>query len=785
MALRAPLLGVITALALAACGGGNNETLPPRTADVRFGDMQALKVSRVSVSDQNNKELYAANLDCSQSFNCRMQLQDYKPPQQLSFKFYDQGNQLVSASDLYDTNSDEFFVPNSDTMLGAYLFRKYTAMYGVPPLQFSVSLSKFFQNTANLDNTPDSFNELGRLYQKVRQDPALGYGETQFLAELKKRLDSGTVLSPSYLRTKLDVPVPVRALAALKVAADSAASCPAELQVIAQVASDYGQFIPYVGDAVGTFIGKAFGAVVNGACDESGAMAEQLTAANQKLDEIKKQLQELDAKIVAMGYTIDEIKKALDLTLKTIALAKFSGDYDAINSYLNRHNNLLHPSGKQPYTNLNDYVQKSGGLKESNFPSDTSLRVDLLSKLDKQNELFKGLALQSNLEAFAAAFEGACANESKITGDVLQQRALCNLLLARITAQFSDAQSQLALVMKDQIFMISQQNANASATDKAWIDKTFTSPFAAGWGAAQAEVNAALTDNLTRFGRTLGNSFVAVNKGLPTNVKAGLSFSASCRSEANNEPAISEWYANVSDKYVVVYCYNDGRMVKSKFYYDANDEASLYKNILGVPVVVRTSSPFTDRSTPWFTAGYNVALGAPTDPAMRGLAVKVKPKEIKVNNEPFPPKWIMSPKADYQYTESYYSQTSGNTSYDARFVMLRDVSLTDSFFEYFSSRYNTPWTGESYLASTLAYTVPENKGVDSGSTLVWQVELTGVPKSDTGSGSFPFKNDWRLRCLTADCSVEGDHLVFKNNSGVRSISLIGPKDGWKSFVISR
>ena len=316
---------------------------------------------------------------------------------------------------------------------------------------------------------------------------------------------------------------------------------------------------------------------------------------------------------------------------------------------------------------------------------------------------------------------------------------------------------------------------------------TFVSPFVAGWDSAQTEVNSTLKTNLAQFGSALGNSFVPVLQDLPTNVNAGLSFTASCRSEDETQPAISAWFPNDEKPYAVVHCYNAGRMVKSKFYYTADDPWESYKNILGVPVVARTNDKFTDRSTTWIQTGPDAVYYSPPPPdaAQHGLAAKVDPKMFAVNNHPIWPKWIMEPDATYTYKEFCYDTYCKVAEGEGTRYLMKKLKSVDGF-DYFTSRFDESKTYDStndYIAATVAYTVPAGKGDESGTTLVWQVELRDDLAHNYNNYPHPYQSQWRLRCLTADCSASGDHLVFENNGQAGRITLEGPKDSWKSFVV--
>lgn len=775
-------------IGLVACGGSDPAT--SRVAQARFGDMKALNASKVSVFDQNGKELYAQGLDCELVVNCRMQLEDYKPPAQLSFKLFNPQNQLVSVSDVYRTNQDQFSLSYSDTMMGTYLFRMYAARYGVTPAELSIQLASFFINAKNTDGTPDHFLELGKLYQQVRQDPTLGYGEIAFYEELKKRLDSHFVLPPDYLNSPVE---PVVSVASPRLLASAkAASCPPALEVMVEVASDYGKYIPYVGEAVGKFFGKLIGATVSKACDESEKIVDQLSEISTKLDEIQEQIHELDAKVVALGYSLEQLKVAVYQVLEGTALGRFYDDLNKIDSYTNMYRHMLNPRPGVEYKNLSEFVKKNGGLKKSTF--DGTKLFTLLSNTAGQNETFKGLALKSNLDSLATAIKLKCEDETQIKGDVVEQRGRCNMMLGRIASEFSQAQTQLSLMMKDEIAMINAAYLTANADDRKWIELNFVSPFSAGWDTAQTEVNQTLEKNLGEFGSALGSSFVPVLKGLPGSVQLGLIMYAGCRSdESTTTPAVSAWYPNESDPYLTAHCYNNGKMVKSKLQYDAKqgfEVVSRYKNVLGVPVFVTNDLPHTA----WFDTGMPDSPSGTTvpdlNPAKNSLAVKWDPILFMLNNESWPHSGTVSPYNSFELYENCKLNIYCKSMTNTRYIMRKESSLSVDGFEYFTSRINSrniPTFGNDYyITATISYTVPAGKGIDSGTTLIWQVELQDSELTGYEYGTpHPFTSQWRLRCVSADCSVDGDHLRFKHNSSVSRVSLEGPRDGWKSFVISR
>jgi hypothetical protein len=122
---------------------------------------------------------------------------------------------------------------------------------------------------------------------------------------------------------------------------------------------------------------------------------------------------------------------------------------------------------------------------------------------------------------------------------------------------------------------------------------------------------------------------------------------------------------------------------------------------------------------------------------------------------------------------------------NTRYIMRKESNLSIDGFEYFTSRISARSDTNDYITATISYTVPAGKAIDSGTTLVWQVELKDSALTDKNNPPHPFTSQWRLRCVSADCSVDGDHLRFKHNSSVSRVSLEGPREGWKSFVIGR
>lgn len=576
-------LGVATLAALAACGGSGDEETTKRMAQARFNGMASVEAIRVVVENEAGKELYAGAINCVQAEQCHLFMPDYVPPGALSFKFYNKEGQLVSASTFLAADRDHFHVPHSDVMLGAYLFKGFARQYEMNPQDLAVKLDGFFSKVDSPDGAPDNFEELGMLYTKVRVEK--GYDEGRFYSELKTRLGSHYVLPPSYFQPSAGaVASPTAAVKA------EFGNCPWWASGLGKAADAFGKFIPYVGEKWGEAIGKSLAATVDVGCDESSNILDQISKANEKLDAIQAKLDQMDAKIDALGYDLRSLTNAVYDVMNLTAQINYRRALLDITTSTNTYGNLL---GGQ-YTSLADYAQKKGGLAAQG--QDTTL-VKLLNDIGKQNQALKMLADETTLTAIGKVLANQCADASKIRGDVVAERGQCNLVLARLTAEFVQAQTSLAMLMKDEVATVNA--AIQSSSNPQAITDRYTSPFSANWDKAQDEVNTTLKSNLATFNRALGTGFINVTEGLPAGVAYGIGFAAGCL-DAKNTLSVSAWYPHASAPYVVTHCYNGGRYVKSKYFYDKDSEKSIavdaYANVLGV-VVNKKRTDITDRST--------------------------------------------------------------------------------------------------------------------------------------------------------------------------------------------
>lgn len=772
----ARVLGVVAIASLAGCGGGGgSDVLPTRTAQAKFSNMSALAATSVVAEDDTGKALYTSSIDCTQS--CQLTMPNYVPPARLTFKLFNRDGKLVSAHNILKTDRDYFAAPHTDVMLGAYLFKEFVRRYGISTSSLTVKLDAFFAKNRSPDGTTDSFEELGMLYAAWRTTN--GYGETGFYSELKSRLDSEYILEPSYFASAPSTP-PV-----MSSPPNVGGSCPWWGSLLGKSADVFGKFIPYVGENVGEAIGKGISEVAGEACDESSAIVDQLSEVNAKLDAIDQKLDVINAKVNALGYDIQTLSNAVYDVLNLTAQIHYRDALLNISNSLSLYRNLLGNN----YSSLVDYAQKNGGLAAL---STDLTAIKLLNSIGQQNQSFKTLADATTLRAIAAVLANKCADTSKMRGDVITQRGECNLVLANITTEYLQAQSSLALMMKDQVAMVNA--AILLSANPASITDRYTSPFVANWGQAQAEINTTLNKNISTFTQLLGDSFVEVTKDIPASVKLAVGFSAHC-TDANGIMAASSWYPNESRPYLVTHCYNGGNIVKSKFFYEGADTTmSQYINAMGV-VVNKSRNDITDRSTPWQKAGVSgYARQLPSDPQSRGFTVKLDPQYFTVNNAAYPPSWLLEPGANNSFPESCYST---DTTYcdtlpeHIRYVLKQAAMPTDGY-SYFTSRiFEHSWdisstnrgnvTGKTDLFTTFAYT-PQgaNKSTDpdADTTLVWQVQL-GT------SGSEGYYHDWRLRCITADCSVDGNKLRFYGHKKVSTVSLDGSTAGWKTFTITR
>lgn len=777
MALFSSALLVLT---LAACGGGGNDAPATRTAHAYFSNLTDVAATQVRVVNEAGAQMYSGGVSCGDSGSCELTMANYNPPGKLSFLFYNDSNQLVTASEALFTDRDAFSVGHSHAMLGTYLFKGMVKKYQLDPQDLSTRLSAFFINVDSPDGQTDDFEELGMLYTKKRLEN--GFDEDRFYTELKAALDAHVVLRPSYFGAQTVTPAGVMALAT------EVKKCPWYASALGKSAEVFGKFIPYVGEKVGEAIGKTIDAAADVTCDEENNTQELVEEANKKLDEIQKKLDLMDSKIDAMGISLAEVRNAVYDVMNLTAQINYRGALQNIVNSTNIYRNLLGTK----YKNLSDYAAKNGGL--AGMSRDTTV-VKLLTDIGNQKKAFETLGDRTTLESMAKVLENKCSDISKMTGDVVATRGQCNLTLAKLATEYSQSQAAMAMLLKDEILMVN--TAISAASNPETITSKYTSPFNSNWANAQAEVNTKLNENMTAFTGALGESYVEVIKGIPGGAKAAISFSASCNDgKVSPTPNISAWQPNATEPYVETYCYNSGRMVKSSFYYESNisgnDGLTKYANVLGVVVKIADNSAVTDRATPWEKAGLaDLYTPVANEDYNRGLAMKLATKNFRVFNGDTP-KWLMEPGADHFYDErcAYAWDDYRCATYErVRYALKKLESLTADGYEYYSSRYreDTIWTSAHQdIFATVSYT-PDASAArlnsDDGKTIVWQVQVVGGKSGQYFDG--PYKNSYRLRCITPDCSVEGNKLKFNNNKSVRYVSVSGGANEWKTFKIER
>lgn len=188
----------------------------------------------------------------------------------------------------------------------------------------------------------------------------------------------------------------------------------------------------------------------------------------------------------------------------------------------------------------------------------------------------------------------------------------------------------------------------------------------------------------------------------------------------------------------------------------------------------------------------------PDNPAERGLAVKLDSKNFVVSNADYPPSWLLSPGTNTQFAESCYgtwNQCEQVTNGKFRYALKKEALpadgydyFTSRFFEVSWGRYKDNWgsvTGKTDLFATIAYTDPgaDKADADANTTLVWQVQVADGGNNVNWNTHGAYYNNWRLRCITADCSVDGNQLRFSGNSKVSTVSLDGATAQWKTFTI--
>lgn len=756
-------------------------------------------VARVEVLDPQDTVVVSAGLSCGTDIAapCRVDVPFQPQVRRWTVKFFDGDNRLMYAKDQTTTGTRFVDVDARDARgSGPYFFRTFGNRYGYTSQALAQELTSIFPTqTAGVI---DYFDQLENYYQHLRASGKMD--ESSFYATLDDKLRNREHLTGSW-GEGLTSSVKINECAIST--------------TLGSVFAGVSKLVPNLKE-VGQAIFGAISLLSGNACKVFNS-DPSLSDIKRELDEISKQLTLLTNKVNSLQLSIDELLALMELQVISDSVTSFVRVETALQDSLNSYANMLSTGGT--HASLAGYVSTIGGFNRANVYPGTPLHT-LLQGYGQQLDHFNDLADANNpagtgrLYALTYALGQKCAQSSRIAGDVIAARNNCNLLLAQLTARFLQVQTSMALALKDQANLIATEAARTGA-DMQWFNTVWVSPVAGHprWADVPAYIDTLFQRNAQAGATALAAGFIEALHDFPADLSNGLSRVGCINASGRAEPVA--WYVNSATpdadfgRYITTECPFNGGYVRSDFRYGTAFKTSDLRLVLGVLVDSRASqsSRFTDRSGNWLVAGsitadqgFANALGAtvPGDrfypdrklfaPGSWGLAVRLDRARFHVTNQDLLASGVDLNRSDtsVKYAESCdwgnYLYWAGNYRYVMRET---PVAWYDDGNAYFTSRLQEDnycqSRGNEYLAATLSYTADANTPA-----LVWQVEVT---KSHWlyYSGPLllrpPYRNQWRLRCVTDECSANGNSLVFKSRGQTRTVTLVGDIDSWKTFQI--
>lgn len=119
------------------------------------------KISKVVITNKDNKQLYTTKLDCDANNKCTLNLGKTVFTNDVVLKFYGAKNHMISAYNYMGKLDGLGVITVDDKWLGIYVFNKLKQISQMSPDVLNNELTYFFQNYSSPDGTPDIFEELG------------------------------------------------------------------------------------------------------------------------------------------------------------------------------------------------------------------------------------------------------------------------------------------------------------------------------------------------------------------------------------------------------------------------------------------------------------------------------------------------------------------------------------------------------------------------------------------------------------------------------------------------
>lgn len=529
--------------------------------------------TKIIITDKQNKEILNQSFSCALGATCPLDFNE-RLQAPITLKFYNQ-NKLITAYTIVDVAGNFGKIETSDVMLGTYVYRQLKAKDKLLAANLSSRLDTFFDCYCSPDKRPDNFEELGLYYKAMVVQGK--QTDDQFYTKLLADLNAGKKLpgGPFSKRKKQQAELKSLALNRAQVQLKSANG---------STCSQYTSGILTAFSALKLFPIPGFNGpfdfadrVVKGACDSF--QGDVLNG----LDEIKNKLNEMDAKLDAIGYQIQELADKMDYQNLSRNISEINNKIEEWSALRDSYYQILNGGH---YKNFSEFLQKNGNVAGV-MQKDGSAKIFLTSL--KQFDVYYSQVNESNrLKSIRDSLISLCGTAENIHEDVITRRFQCNLITSDLIAKLTSTAQEEKIILND----ISSAIMKDPGYQDILKDSSILPPVGTSWEKVDATVSQQQIDKLKVAQSTFASNGIPFipYQGLSEELQKNIA-TIGCNYKDTDIPNITYWKAAVEpskpwNTYISVICknkngQNEEKEVYSNYNYLQENDDSV-KNVLGV-----------------------------------------------------------------------------------------------------------------------------------------------------------------------------------------------------------
>ncbi len=549
--------------------GNNSYFIQP--VKLSIVNAEADSFTRVVITDKQNKEVLNESFNCASGATCPINFKE-RLQTPITLKFYNQ-NKLITAYTIVDLKDNFGKIETNDVMLGTYIYKQIKNNDKALAATLSSKLDNFFDCYCSPDKRPDNFEELGLYYKAMVVQGS--QTDDQFYKTMIADLNAGIKLPGGTFSKKKNRLAQRRSAATTNnqplVKSANGSSCSEYTSGIMTAFSALKMFpIPGLSGPF-DFADR----VVNGACNsfEGNVL--------NGLDEIKNKLNEMDAKLDAIGYEIQELSDKLDHQNLSSNISQFNNQLEEWSALRNSYYQIL---AGNSYKNFSEFLQNNGNVAGI-MQKGGAAKVFLTAQLKDFNSLYNQLNENNRLDSIRKSLISLCGSAENIHEDVLSRRMQCNIIASDMIAKLTSTAQEEKIILND--------ISNAIMKDPGYKDILKDGSILPPVGTSWEKVNATLSEQQLNKLKQVKSVFAS--DGIPFIPYQGLSeelqkniAAVGCKYKDSDVPYINYWKAGVDkakpwNTYIAVICQNSGKEVQSVFNYVVENDNNV-RNILGVLV---------------------------------------------------------------------------------------------------------------------------------------------------------------------------------------------------------